>query len=187
MVTRFYPPYRVVKQHSYSQFHSEEKHAYLNSKKQKLKIHVYCNSYMIKYSTAVVLCSQFTYCQNNLLWLLMWLTKAVLVQVNGHDLTMATHKKAVEYIGRKPVLNLLVYRKGMPQLQPRPAPHQSTSYQSYPAGYRQQQQPIAQSSSASQPYYRQYWLPDFTTCTNFVTKLSFLLQLLVISFRAVSN
>jgi len=83
----------------------------------------------------------------------------MLLQVNGHDLTMATHKKAVEYIGRKPVLNLLVYRKGMPQLQPRQAPHQmSSSYHSYPAGYRQQQQqhPAPQSTSANQPYYRQY-------------------------------
>ena len=87
------------------------------------------------------------------------------LQVNGHDLTMATHKKAVEYISRKPVLNLLVYRKGMPQLPPKqaPPPHQmSSSYQSYPAGYRQQQ-PVSQLSPASQPYYRQNWLADFTT------------------------
>jgi len=76
------------------------------------------------------------------------------LQVNGHDLTMATHKKAVEYIGRKPVLNLLVYRKGMPQMQPKQAPPQTSSYQPYPASYRQQ--PAAQPSPANQPYYRQY-------------------------------
>lgn len=78
----------------------------------------------------------------------------ILLQVNGHDLTMATHKKAVEYIGRKPVLNLLVYRKGMPQLQPKQAPPQTSSYQSFPAVYRQH--PVAQSSPANKPYYRQY-------------------------------
>jgi len=78
----------------------------------------------------------------------------ILLQVNGHDLTMATHKKAVEYISRKPVLNLLVYRKGMPQLQPKHALPQSSSYPSHPAGYRQQ--PPAQSAPANQSYYRQY-------------------------------
>jgi len=78
-----------------------------------------------------------------------------MLQVNGHDLTMATHKKAVEYIGRKPVLNLLVYRKGMPQLPSRQAPAEATSYQSYPAGHRQQPN-SAQSVPANQPYYRQY-------------------------------
>ncbi|KAK2176428.1 hypothetical protein NP493_663g03015 [Ridgeia piscesae] len=40
-----------------------------------------------------------------------------LLQVNGHDFTVVTHKKALEYIKRKPVLNMLVYRKGVPQLQ----------------------------------------------------------------------
>ena len=40
-----------------------------------------------------------------------------LLKVNGHDLTVVTHKKAVEYIKRKPILNMLVYRKGVPQLQ----------------------------------------------------------------------
>jgi len=40
-----------------------------------------------------------------------------ILQVNGHDMTVVTHKKAVEYIKRKPVLNMLVYRKGVPQLQ----------------------------------------------------------------------
>ena len=102
-----------------------------------------CCAHCQKYSCATLLSFYYT----------------VLLKVNGHDLTMATHKKAVEYIGRKPVLNLLVYRKGMPQLQPKQAVHQTSSYQSYPAGYRQQQQqqqPVAQSASANQPYYRQY-------------------------------
>lgn len=31
-------------------------------------------------------------------------------------MTVVTHKKAVDYIRRKPVLNCLVHRKGMPQL-----------------------------------------------------------------------
>ena len=38
-------------------------------------------------------------------------------QVNGHDMTVVTHRKATEYIKRKPVLNMLVYRKGIPQMQ----------------------------------------------------------------------
>jgi len=67
---------------------------------------------------------------------------------------MATHKKAVDYIGRKPVLNLLVYRKGMPQLLPKQTSTQTSSFSSYPAGYRQQ--PVAQASPATQPYYRPY-------------------------------
>ncbi|KAK3599833.1 hypothetical protein CHS0354_022401 [Potamilus streckersoni] len=40
-----------------------------------------------------------------------------ILQVNGHDFTVVTHKKAVEYIQRKPVLNMLVYRKGVPHYQ----------------------------------------------------------------------
>lgn len=31
-------------------------------------------------------------------------------------MTVVTHKKAVEYIKRKPTLNMLVYRKGVPQI-----------------------------------------------------------------------
>ncbi|KAL1460193.1 hypothetical protein WDU94_012128 [Cyamophila willieti] len=32
---------------------------------------------------------------------------------NGYDFTMVTHKKAVDYIKKHPVLNLLVARKGV--------------------------------------------------------------------------
>ncbi|KAK3091465.1 hypothetical protein FSP39_019988 [Pinctada imbricata] len=39
-----------------------------------------------------------------------------ILQVNGHDFTLVTHRKAVEYIQRKPVLNMLVYRKGLPKV-----------------------------------------------------------------------
>jgi hypothetical protein len=81
-----------------------------------------------------------------------------LLQVNGHDLTMTTHKKAVEYIGRKPVLNLLVYRKGMPQLQQRQPPAAPSAYRERgDPVYQHQQQQFAQQSSPSYgpPYYRQ--------------------------------
>ncbi|CAI9721124.1 tax1-binding protein 3 homolog [Octopus vulgaris] len=53
-----------------------------------------------------------------------------ILQVNGHDMTVATHKKAVEYIQRKPVLNMLVYRKGVPPLQKSPS-QQQTQFQAY--------------------------------------------------------
>lgn len=36
-----------------------------------------------------------------------------ILQCNGYDFTMVTHKKAVEYIKKHPVLNLLVARKGV--------------------------------------------------------------------------
>ncbi|WAR24130.1 TX1B3-like protein [Mya arenaria] len=52
-----------------------------------------------------------------------------LLQVNGHDFTVVTHKKAVEYIQRKPVLNMLVYRRGVPDLQRQDG--QQTQFQSY--------------------------------------------------------
>nr|CAD7460702.1 unnamed protein product [Timema tahoe] len=32
---------------------------------------------------------------------------------NGYDFTMVTHKKAVDYIKKHPILNLLVARKGV--------------------------------------------------------------------------
>ncbi|GFG31102.1 hypothetical protein Cfor_04601 [Coptotermes formosanus] len=35
------------------------------------------------------------------------------LQCNGYDFTMVTHKKAVDYIKKHPVLNLLVARKGV--------------------------------------------------------------------------
>ncbi|XP_060552952.1 tax1-binding protein 3 homolog [Ruditapes philippinarum] len=52
-----------------------------------------------------------------------------LLQVNGHDFTVVTHKKAVEYIQRKPVLNMLVYRRGLPQ--PQRQDGQQTQFQSF--------------------------------------------------------
>lgn len=36
-----------------------------------------------------------------------------ILQCNGYDFTMVTHKKAVSYIKKHPVLNLLVARKGV--------------------------------------------------------------------------
>lgn len=36
-----------------------------------------------------------------------------ILQCNGYDFTMVTHKKAVSYIRRHAVLNLLVARKGV--------------------------------------------------------------------------
>lgn len=36
-----------------------------------------------------------------------------ILQVNGYDFTMVTHNKAVEYIKKHPVLNMLVARKGV--------------------------------------------------------------------------
>jgi hypothetical protein len=35
------------------------------------------------------------------------------LKCNGYDLTMCTHKKAVDYIKKYPVLNMLVARKGV--------------------------------------------------------------------------
>lgn len=37
----------------------------------------------------------------------------LLLKCNGYDLTMCTHKKAVDYIKKYPVLNMLVARKGV--------------------------------------------------------------------------
>jgi len=36
-----------------------------------------------------------------------------ILQCNGYDFTMVTHKKAVDYIKKHPVLNLLIARKGV--------------------------------------------------------------------------
>lgn len=36
-----------------------------------------------------------------------------ILQCNGYDFTMVTHKKAVSYIRKHPVLNMLVARKGV--------------------------------------------------------------------------
>ncbi len=38
-----------------------------------------------------------------------------ILQCNGYDFTMVTHKKAVAYIQKNAVLNLLVARKGVTQ------------------------------------------------------------------------
>jgi C-terminal processing protease CtpA/Prc len=38
-----------------------------------------------------------------------------ILQCNGYDFTMVTHKKAVEYIKKHPVLSMLVARKGVTQ------------------------------------------------------------------------
>lgn len=36
-----------------------------------------------------------------------------ILQCNGYDFTMVTHKKAVSYIRKNPILNMLVARKGV--------------------------------------------------------------------------
>ena len=36
-----------------------------------------------------------------------------ILQCNGYDFTMVTHKKAVEYIQKAQVLNILVARRGV--------------------------------------------------------------------------
>ncbi len=38
-----------------------------------------------------------------------------ILQCNGYDFTMVTHKKAVDYIKKNTVLNMLVARKGVTQ------------------------------------------------------------------------
>jgi len=38
-----------------------------------------------------------------------------ILQLNGYDFTMVTHKKAVDYIKKHNVLNMLVARKGVTQ------------------------------------------------------------------------
>jgi len=38
-----------------------------------------------------------------------------ILQLNGYDFTMVTHKKAVDYIKKQPVLNMLIARKGVTQ------------------------------------------------------------------------
>ncbi|XP_013412133.1 uncharacterized protein C45G9.7 [Lingula anatina] len=53
-----------------------------------------------------------------------------ILQVNGHDMTVVTHKKAVDYIQRKPVLNMLVFRPGVPRLQKSGGPQ--AQFQAYP-------------------------------------------------------
>ena len=76
-------------------------------------------------------------------------------------MTVVTHKKAVEYIQRKPVLNMLVYRKGVPPLQKPMAPQ--PQFQVYPQGgapqqqFQQQQQQQQFNQFQGQPQFqRQY-------------------------------
>ncbi|XP_054156353.1 tax1-binding protein 3 homolog [Oppia nitens] len=38
-----------------------------------------------------------------------------ILQCNGYDFTMVTHRKAVEYIKKHPILNMLIARKGVTQ------------------------------------------------------------------------
>lgn len=38
-----------------------------------------------------------------------------ILQCNGYDFTMVTHKKAVEYIKKHPILNMLIARRGVTQ------------------------------------------------------------------------
>ncbi|XP_053203153.1 tax1-binding protein 3 homolog [Panonychus citri] len=38
-----------------------------------------------------------------------------ILQCNGYDFTMVTHKKAIEYIKKFPILNMLVARRGVTQ------------------------------------------------------------------------
>jgi len=90
-------------------------------------------------------------------------------QVNGHDLTLATHKKAVEYIGRKTVLNMIVYRKGMPQLQqqrsanvpPRQPVYDQQRTIQQPI-YQSQQQYPPTSSYSSQPSGQSRYPPQMS-------------------------
>jgi len=57
-----------------------------------------------------------------------------ILQVNGRDFTVVTHKQAVEGIRKKPVLKMLVYRKGMPQVssQPKQMGVPQTQFHAYP-------------------------------------------------------
>ena len=76
-------------------------------------------------------------------------------------MTVVTHKKAVEYIKRKPVLNLMVYRRGVPQLPQQQKPPQQQMFQQQqpppqqqqfggPGGFNQQQ--YAPQAFQARPY-----------------------------------
>ncbi|KAI8786672.1 Tax1-binding protein 3 [Biomphalaria glabrata] len=72
-----------------------------------------------------------------------------ILQVNGKDFTLVTHKQAVESIRKKPVLKMLVYRKGVPPLQKPPnAMVSHTQFQAYPHHGQPQQY------STQQPQYQ---------------------------------
>ena len=66
-------------------------------------------------------------------------------------MTVVTHKKGIEYLKRKPVLNLLVHRRGMPQLQKNMMQFQQYNQQSpgpVPQQQQQQQQHMGHYSPA---------------------------------------
>lgn len=82
-----------------------------------------------------------------------------ILQLNGKDFTVVTHKQAVENIRKKPVLKMLVFRKGVPQLHKAPGsgqlqfqafPQQQQQHHPHQQQYQHQQQP--------QQYQQQYWL-----------------------------
>ncbi|XP_064625199.1 tax1-binding protein 3 homolog [Lineus longissimus] len=80
-----------------------------------------------------------------------------ILQVNGHDFTMVTHKKAVDYIKKKPTLNMLVYRKGVPQMQKSPTGQQPMQQMQQPQQQQGQYQSYQQQQQQySPPYQRQY-------------------------------
>nr|KAG5698349.1 hypothetical protein BaRGS_010935 [Batillaria attramentaria] len=75
-----------------------------------------------------------------------------ILQLNGKDFTVVTHKQAVENIRKKPVLKMLVYRKGMPQLQKQPG-HVQTQFMAYqPPQHMQQFQPPPPQYDIQQQY-----------------------------------
>merc|ERR1712004_555313 len=81
-----------------------------------------------------------------------------ILQVNGNDFTVVTHKKAVDYVRRKPVLNMLVYRKGVPHLQKPMAPQFQMQQQNMPP-QNMQQQPNMQPQQQQQPIYNNQQAP----------------------------
>ncbi|CAG5120673.1 unnamed protein product [Candidula unifasciata] len=76
-----------------------------------------------------------------------------ILQVNGKDFTLVTHKQAVESIRKKPVLRMLVYRKGVPPLQKQGNPMVGhTQFQAYPH-HAPSQQHYAPQHHQYQPQY----------------------------------
>ncbi|XP_048255205.1 tax1-binding protein 3 homolog [Haliotis cracherodii] len=74
-----------------------------------------------------------------------------LLQVNGKDFTVVTHKEAVECIRKKAFLKMLVYRKGVPPLQKSPG-HVQPQFHAYQQQQQQQQQQPPQFQG--QPQYQ---------------------------------
>ncbi|CAH1772872.1 unnamed protein product [Owenia fusiformis] len=80
-----------------------------------------------------------------------------ILQVNGHDYTVVTHKKAIDYIQRKSTLNMLVYRKGVPQMQQKGGqPQGQQSNQQYQQQYSPQAQYSPYQSNQPAQYQRTY-------------------------------